>query len=168
MLIFQNIIRFILLALIQLVILNHVSLGPVVIYIYILFFLFLPTNMNKVWMILIAFAVGLFFDLFNNMMGFHAFACPIVALSRILFADKFLSSAESEVRETPSFHTTSFQRYAVFSFVLIAIFYIAFFLVEVFDGTHFWQTFFSLLLSVLATWLLGLAYQSLFLKPKEK
>ena len=95
-LIIRNIIRFVVLMVLQVVIFNQVSLwGYVLPMLYVLFVLMLPTGMNKIALLLIAFATGLTEDLFCNLLGFHACACTVVALCRILFADKILTRNET-------------------------------------------------------------------------
>ena len=94
--------RFVLLMALQMLVLNHVYLGGYVMpMLYVLFILMLPTDTGRIPMLLIAFGTGLLVDVMNNMLGFHALACTVVAMLRILFADRILTRGEPVTIEKP-------------------------------------------------------------------
>lgn len=80
----KNIIRFILLILFQVYILNQIP--PlhqfIVPYIYFLFILWLPFNINHFWLLILAFAFGLSLDFFTGTYGLHAAPCVLIAYIR--------------------------------------------------------------------------------------
>jgi hypothetical protein len=83
---------------IQLLVLNHVYLGGYVMpMLYVLFVLMLPTDMGRIPMLLTAFGTGFLVDVMNNMLGFHALACALLAMMRILFADRILMLKNGKV-----------------------------------------------------------------------
>ncbi|NNF81959.1 MAG: rod shape-determining protein MreD, partial [Flavobacteriaceae bacterium] len=82
----QNIIRFILLVLIQVLVLNNINfLGYINPYIYILFILLYPIQNNRLLFIFLSFLLGLFVDIFLDSGGVHAAASVFIAYFRPLF-----------------------------------------------------------------------------------
>lgn len=166
--IIQNVERFVALILAQLLILNNVNIsGFAIPYLYVLFILMLPTDTPRNWMLLLSFLCGLSMDIFSNMLGFHSFACTLVAMMRILFADKILTRNEGVTITTPSIHTVNPQSYIVYLLVLLLIFYFTFFLLELFDRHEMWQILLSAVLSTILTGLLALMVQFLFIKRNK-
>ncbi len=79
----SHITRFIVLILVQVLILNHVNfLGSLNPYIYIIFILLAPININKSLFLLLSFILGLTIDMFGDSGGVHAAACLIIAFFR--------------------------------------------------------------------------------------
>lgn len=80
----KNIIRFVLFILVQVYVFNQVPpiqqfVKP---YIYFLFILWLPFNMNRTAQMLIAFIFGLTFDYFSGPPGLHTIPCVFIAYLR--------------------------------------------------------------------------------------
>lgn len=168
-LVIQNIVRFFVLMLVQILILNNVNLsGYAIPYLYVLFILMLPTNTGKIAMLLLAFLCGLTADIFSNMLGFHSFACTLVAFARILFADRILTRNEAVIIDTPSVYTVKAQYFISYLLVLLSIFYLTFFSLELFDSHGLFRLLLSTVLSTLLTVVLALLSQFLFIKrPHE-
>jgi len=81
--IIQNIIRFLLLVLFQVLVLNNIEfLGFINPYLYILFILSLPVQTPRWFALLLAFVLGLTIDTFSNTMGMHAFASVLICFLR--------------------------------------------------------------------------------------
>ena len=79
----KNIIRFILLILVQVFVLDQIRIHQMVTpYLYFLFILWLPFNINRSALLLIAFALGFTLDSFRHTPGFHAAACVLIAYIR--------------------------------------------------------------------------------------
>lgn len=80
----KNIIRFILFIVFQVFILNEVP--PlhqfIVPYIYFLFILWLPFNINRFLLLVVAFAFGMSLDYFAGTAGLHAAPCVLIAYLR--------------------------------------------------------------------------------------
>lgn len=80
----KNIIRFVLFILFQVYILNQIP--PlhqfIVPYVYFLFILWLPFNINRFWLLLISFLLGLTLDYFTGTYGLHAAPCVLIAYIR--------------------------------------------------------------------------------------
>ena len=80
-----NIVRFLVLVLIQVLIFNHVNfLGYINPYIYILFIAFFPVKNNRAILIFSSFLIGLCIDMFLDSGGIHAAASVFAAYIRPL------------------------------------------------------------------------------------
>ena len=160
--------RFALLILIQLLVLNQVYLGSYVMpMLYLLAILMLPTDTKRIPLLLIAFGTGLLLDIMNNMLGFHALACTVVAMMRILFADRILTRGEPVTISIPSIFSVSPQYFISYLLILLASFYLVFFTVELFGFRSFGGVLLATVCSTLATTLMAVLYQFIFLKKEE-
>ena len=159
--------RFVLLLLIQLLVLNHVYLGVYIMpMLYLLAILMLPTGMKRIPLLLIAFATGLLMDVMHNMLGFHAIVCTIVAMMRILFADRILTRGEPTVISAPGIHSVSPQYFISYLLILLSAFYLVFFTIELFGFRNFGAVILSTILSTIVTALLAVLYQFIFTKKE--
>ena len=166
-LVWQNIGRFLLLTLFQVLVLNNVYLGGyIMVMLYVLFILMLPTGMKRTALLLIAFATGLIIDTMNNMLGFHALACTVVAMMRILFADRILTRGEPTAIDRPSIYSVSPQYFISYMLILVASFYLIFFTVELFGFRSFGSVLLATIFSTVVTSLLAVLYQFIFLKKE--
>lgn len=140
-----NILRFIVLLLLQVVIFSRLDLfGFLNPYPYILFILLYPVNGNKAGLLVSAFFLGLILDMFLNSGGSHAVACVTLAFLRPTFF-KFSFGISYEYQTVKINERLSPER---FSFILISVVthHFILYLLEVFR--------FSLILDVLLRTLL--------------
>ena len=159
--------RFVLLMALQLLVLNHVYLGGYVMpMLYVLFIIMLPTDMRRIPMLLTAFGMGLLVDVMNNMLGFHALACTVVAMMRILFADRIITRGEPVTIETPSIYSVTPQYFISYLMLLLAIYYLVFYTIELFGFRSFGGVLLSTVASTLVTTLMAVLYQHIFLKKE--
>ena len=78
-----QIIRFLVLVLFQVLVINHIRLGGYVHpYIYLVFIMLLPFSTPKWQLLVLGFALGLTVDLFTGTPGLHAGATTLMAFSR--------------------------------------------------------------------------------------
>ncbi|MCR5445148.1 MAG: rod shape-determining protein MreD [Bacteroidales bacterium] len=167
-LVWRNIGRFVLLMLLQLLVLNYVSLGGYVMpMLYVLFILMLPTSMKRLPMLLTAFGTGLLIDIMAGALGFHALACTVVAMMRITFADRILTRGENVVVETPSIFSVTPQYFISYLLLLIGAFYLVFYTLELFGFRGFGGVLLATVCSTLVTTLLVVLYQVVFVRRKE-
>ena len=81
----QNIIRFVVLVLVQVLVLNHVQfLGFVNPYVYVLFILSLPVRTPRWLTLVLSFGLGMAVDAFADTLGLHAFACVLAGFLRMV------------------------------------------------------------------------------------
>lgn len=166
-LVWRNIGRFALLMLLQLLVLNHVYLGGYIMpMLYLLFIIMLPTDTPRIPLLLMAFGTGLLVDLMNNMLGFHALACIVMAMMRILYADRILTRGEPVTLSIPSIYSSSPLHFISYLMLLLGIFYLVFFTVEMWGFRSFGSMLLATICSTLATSLLAVLYQFIFLKKE--
>lgn len=159
--------RFVLLMAIQLVVLNHVYLGGYVMpMLYVLFVLMLPTDMGRIPMLLTAFGTGFLVDVMNNMLGFHALACTLLSMMRILFADRILTRGEPVTIEVPSIYTVTPQYFISYLMLMLGMFYLVFFTVELFGFRSFGGVVLATVASTVVTTLMAVLYQYIFLRKE--
>lgn len=156
----QNIFRFILLVLLQVLVLNNIQLlGYINPYLYILFILSLPYKMPRWLTLVLAFVIGLTIDIFSNTMGMHAFATVFVTFMRTGII-KLFTSIEEGNNPTPSFHTFGVSAYIKYIVLIILMHHTILFFLEAFSFVHFWIISTKILLSSLITILFVLGVQS--------
>ncbi len=156
-----NIIRFIILLLLQVIIFSRLDLfGFLNPYPYLLFILLYPVNSNRAGLLLAAFFMGLFLDMFLNSGGAHATACLVLAYLRPAFF-RFSFGVSYEYQTVKINDRLSPER---FSFILISVIthhFILFFL-ELFRFglilSILWRTLlttiFTLILSIIIIYLI--------------
>ena len=168
-LVWKNIGRFVLLMLLQLLVLNNVYMGGYVMpMLYLLFLLMLPTSMGRIPMLLTAFGTGLLVDIMAGALGFHTLACTVVVMMRILFADRILTRGENVIIETPSIYSVTPQYFVSYLLLLIASFYLLFYMLELFSFRGLGGVLLSTICSTVVTTLLAVLYQWVFLRRKEE
>ena len=164
----KNIIRFIILVLAQVLIIQNIELGRFIIpFIYVLFILMLPFETPKWLLLLSGFFIGLTIDLFYNTAGMHAAATVWMAYSRptvlALLAprDGYNSGAEPTIRY---FGMPWFLSYAS---ILILLHHFVLFYIEIFRFSEFFSTFFRVIMSSFFTLLLVTISQYFFHRNKN-
>ncbi|HHT23686.1 MAG TPA: rod shape-determining protein MreD [Bacteroidales bacterium] len=163
-LVLQNILRFILVVLVQIFVLDNIQfLGYVSPMLYILFILSLPIHTPRGGVLLLAFFIGLIIDMFNNTMGMHAFATVFAAFLRRPVFNLFVS-AEEMTNVTPSFRTFGVTGYVKYVVILVLIHHTVLFLVESFSFVNILLLTPKILISSLVTILLILGVMSFFRK----
>jgi len=159
--VFQNIIRFVLLMIVQIFVLNNIQLsGYINPYIYILFILSLPYRTPQWLTLILAFVTGLVVDIFLNTMGTHAFATVLMAFTRNGIIN-MITDFEKDENPTPSFYTFGVGVYIRYVVLLVFIHHTALFFLEAFSLAHFGIIIEKILFSSVVSILLILGIQSL-------
>ncbi|GAB1416438.1 rod shape-determining protein MreD [Paludibacter sp.] len=147
----QNIVRFIVLIIVQIFILNNIKLfGYINPYIYILFIFALPVRFSRPLSLLLAFILGLIIDSFSNTPGMHTFSTVLIAYLRNPVI-KLFTSIEEGANPEPSFYSFGIAGYIKYVVTLIIIHHFTFFLLEVFSFTGFSYTFLRIILNSIIT-----------------
>jgi rod shape-determining protein MreD len=129
-----NIVRFIILVLVQVLILSNINfLGYINPYIYILFIILYPIKNNRLLFMALSFLLGLSVDLFLDSGGVHAAACVTIAYIRpVLLKFSFGTIYE---HQTIKFSNTEFgQRFTYFS-IIVLIHHLILFSLEIFNSS---------------------------------
>ncbi len=152
-----HIVRFILLVLIQVLILNHINfLGFLNPYIYIIFILLVPINVNKSLFLVISFLLGLFIDIFSDSGGVHAAACTVITFIRpVVLRSVFGLSYEFQ---TVKLGNLGFGERFLYVTLMVLIHHIVLFSLEIFNFSHILlilkKTLFTSLFTIVVTLLI--------------
>jgi rod shape-determining protein MreD len=157
----QNIFRFIILVLLQVLVLNNIQfLGYINPYIYILFLLALPVQTPRWFSLLLGFFIGVIIDMFADTPGIHAFASVLIAFLRN-GTIKLFTAIEEGNNPTPSFYTFGVSAYIKYVVLLVFVHHTTLFFLEAFSFANFWIMFAKIILSSLVTIMIILGIQSL-------
>ncbi|HRH10034.1 MAG TPA: rod shape-determining protein MreD [Bacteroidia bacterium] len=167
--IFRNILRFILLLLLQVLIVQNINLGPYIIMLpYVLIILMLPFETQRVALMVISFFVGISLDIFHDSSGLHASACTLMGFSRH-YVLKFISPRDGyDIGVKPTVDDMGLAWYLRYAGTLILIHHFAFFYLEIFRFNEFFGTFLRVILSSIGTFLLVYLLQFLFYTGKKR
>ena len=146
----RNLIRFMLLIMVQVYVLNtiphlHQFITP---YIYFLFILWLPFNISRISLLITGFITGLTLDFFVMTPGLHAAACVLVAYARPFIINILTPKETSEFNyREPSPKSLGWTPYFVYIFVLTLLHHGYLTLLEWLS----FGTFLSFLIKIIAT-----------------
>lgn len=157
------IIRFVLLVLFQVLVLNNIRLGGYINpYLYVMFVLLLPYE-TPGWLLLVSsFLLGYAVDTFANTPGMHTAATVFIAFCRPLIIQIVVPKQANEPESYPSLASMGFQLFLTYSLILVFIHHIFLFLLEVFRFTDFFVTLFRAGISTAFTLLLIILTQYIF------
>jgi rod shape-determining protein MreD len=166
--IFKNIIRFILLVLLQIFVFNKIQLfGYLNPYIYILFILLLPLEIPKHFLLICAFFLGFSIDYLSNTIGINTISSLLIAflrsgLIRILSPRlDIIPGMQIGIRDF------GFKWIFLYSSILILVHHISLFFLEVFRFTEIIETLKRSLFSAIFTIIIVIISQYLFYRPKK-
>lgn len=132
---FLNIIRFIILILLQVLIFNQIKLFDFVTpYIYPLLILLLPFNINSIQKLFLAFGLGLCMDFFQDSGGIHAAATLVITYLRPVFLR--YSFGLSYDYQTLKFYNTPFRERLVYICLMLVVHHFVLFALEIFSFSH--------------------------------
>ena len=156
----KNILRFVLLILAQVYVLDRIHLHYMVTpYIYFLFILWMPFQLGRTAQMLIAFALGFTLDSFHHNPGFHAAACVLLAYVRPFLINMLIpqEGADNNYDEPSARSMGGFMPYMLYASVLTLVHHSWLFFLEAWQFGNFWyfivktlsSTFISLLLIII-------------------
>jgi rod shape-determining protein MreD len=144
----RNIIRFVVLVLVQILILNNVQIsGYIIPNFYILFILLLPFETPKWMLLLLAFTLGISVDLFTQTPGMHAAATVFMAFLRPGVLEMSAPRDGYESGSFPRIYYFGFQWFLRYAAILILAHHLVLFYIEVFRFAEFFSTLLRVLLS---------------------
>ena len=144
----RNIMRFVLLILIQILIVNNIEFsGYIIPYIYILFILLLPFETPK-WVILITgFLLGFTMDIFMNTYGIHTTSTVFIAFIRPSILKILAPRDGYETGTYPRIFYYGFWWFIRYSAVIIIIHHSLLFYLELFSVTNIFPNLIRVILS---------------------
>lgn len=161
-----NIIRFVLLVLIQVLIFNQLNFfGYINPLIYVLFFYWYPIRENRAIFILVSFLLGLLIDLFSDTLALHTMVAITLAYARPLTM-RFCFGANFDFQGFTFKNSTRVQR-ITFLFILIIIQHVIYFSFEILSFSHILLILQKILFTSLATFILCILLSSLFATDNE-
>jgi hypothetical protein len=163
--ILKNVLRAIAFILIQVTIIKQLDLGSFINpFLYIICILMLPINMNKGWVIFIAFVVGLITDMFYNTMGMNAAACVFMAYCRPRVLRFYAPKGEYEATARPTIESLGLIWSISYFGTLVFLHHLVLFFLEALTLSSFFITLAKVLVSGAVTLLLILVSQILMQK----
>ena len=164
----KNIIRFVVLVLVQVLILNNIQIsGYINPYFYVLFVLLLPFNTSKVLLLISAFLLGLSVDLFTHTIGVHAAATTFMAYLRPGVINLLTGNKEIEPDMKPNIFDMGFAWFFTYSLILVFSHHLVLFYLEIFRFDEFLQTMLRVLISTAISLVLIIISQYLFRGSKK-
>lgn len=165
----RNIIRFIVLLLIQVLLLNNIKfngyLNP---YFYILFILLLPKETPK-WLLLVsAFFLGFGVDIFMKSIGINAAATVLVAFIRPSLIKYLSTGKDIEPNMQIGIKSFGFRWFFLYSLILIFVHNFVLYFLDIFSFNEILLTFYNILLGTIITLSLVIIIQYLFYNIKKK
>ncbi|MEO6405322.1 MAG: rod shape-determining protein MreD [Ferruginibacter sp.] len=161
----KNIIRFVFFIFFQVFVLDKIHLHQMVTpYLYFLFILWLPFNINRTMLLVIAFITGFTIDSFHHHPGFHAAACLLVAYFRPFLVNILIPKEASETNyDEPSVKSLGgIPAYLFYVAFLTFIFNAWLFLLEAWQFGNIWYFLAKTLLSTLVAIMLIIITELLF------
>ncbi|MEW6468526.1 MAG: rod shape-determining protein MreD [Bacteroidota bacterium] len=165
----QNSLRFILLVLIQVLILNNIQLsGYLNPFLYVLILLMLPFETADWVVMLLAFMLGLLLDMFSDTLGLHTSACVFLAYARKSVLRYMAPREGYESGKKPNFRDMGISWFFIYAGILVFAHHLVLFYLETFRLNDFFSTFFKVILSSAFTLLTIFIAQLLFVTPRER
>lgn len=165
----SNLIRFIVLVLVQVLILNNVQLnGYINPFMYILFIMLLPIETPGWLLLLLSLAMGLTIDMFSNTLGMHAAASVFIGYlrPRIIRSIAPRDGYESETNLNVS--GMGLRWFISYTIIMVLLHHSVLFFIEAFSFVEFFSTMFRVILSSTLTILLIIISQYLFTRNKAQ
>jgi len=165
-LLLSNSVRFILLVLIQVLLLNNINfLGYINPYLYVLFVLLLPLNLSQYKVLFFSFLIGLSVDFFEDSGGVNAAATLVIAYLRPAIL-KFSFGVSYEHQNIKYYQTPVSQRLSYIS-LLVFVHHFVLFSLEIFNYSHIILILKKTLYSSIFTILLVLLITAFFQKKRK-
>ena len=115
------------------------------------------------WLLLIiAFCIGLLIDTFEDSQGMHAAALTLMAMIRAGWLQLISPQTGFEKLERPGIFQIDFVWYLRYALPLISIHHFAYFMIQAFDFTDFFQVLLKTLLSALISSVLVILFELMF------
>ena len=166
----KHIIRFALFIMVQVFVLDNIHLHQMLTpYIYFLFILWLPFNMGRTQLMLIAFVLGLTLDSFRHHPGFHTAACVLIAYVRPFLINLLIPQEGADTNyDEPSFKSMGgMVPYMIFTGILTFIHHGWLFLLEAWQFGNIWYFLVKTVLSTLLSLLLILITELMFVRKQR-
>lgn len=165
--ILANILRFLLLLMLQVLVLDHLDVadGLITPYLYVLALLMLPFELPAWAALLIGAATGLLMDVFSSTPGMHMSACIVMMYARMHLLAMIAPREGYEYGLSATVPSMGLTWYFTYSGLLILLHHLWLFFVEMHSFDRFFGTFLRALLSAAFTLALCILAQFLTSRP---
>jgi rod shape-determining protein MreD len=161
-----NIVRFIILVLLQVLLLNNINfLGYVNPYLYVMFLVLYPFNTPQSLFLVVAFLLGLSIDTFEDSGGINAAACLFIAYIRPAILR--FSFGVSYDYHSVKFYNTPMEVRLGYILIIVVLHHLVLFTLEMFSFSHILLILKKTLFSSVFTTILVLVSLTLF-KPRQR
>ena len=167
--VFNNIIRFVLLVVLQVMVLNKISfygfLNP---YVYILFIFLLPFETPGWLLLTLSFVTGFTVDIFSGTMGLHTAAAVFAGFVRPGVVKLVGEKPDYDITTQPTMREMGFKWFLAYAATMTLLHHLVLNYIDVFSFREFWQTFFRVILSSVFSLIFILLLQFIFTSRKER
>lgn len=164
---FENIGRWVLLMLVQVLVFNNIYLGEIYNpYIYVLIVLSLPIELSALMILFIGFFTGFILDIFTHTLGLHTMAFTFLAFLRPFVLRLVAPRDGFEFGAKANLESFGWARYIIYSVVLILAHHLLLFIMEGFSTGMVWVITQKVVLNTLLTFSMVILLQS-FSVPKS-
>ena len=164
-----QIIRFVILVLFQVLVINHIRLGGYVHpYVYLVFIMLLPFNTPKWQLLVLGFVLGLTVDFFTGTLGLHAGATTLMAFCRPSIISLISGNQKFENIPEPKQGPLDGMWFFRYVLCLVLIHHFALFFLESFSFRLIGQVLLRIVLSVPVSIFLIMMIFYIFKSEKKK
>jgi len=164
----KNIIRFVVVVLFQVLMLNNLNFGGYAYPAFYIYFILLLPFETAGWVLLLSsFFLGLSVDFFTNSLGMNAAASVFMAFCRPGILSLLRSKREYELGFAPGIKDLGFGWFVSYALILILIHHTILFSLEVFSFSGILQTILRIVLSSVITLILAILAQVLFYRTTK-
>ena len=121
-------------------------------FLYIILIITLPKKTPKWFLLVFAFQLGLFIDLFSNSLGYHSTACVLIAFLRPIIIEFIIANNIINEFDQIKMQKLGFKSFIIYSFILILIHHTTLFFLEYCDV----KILFSIILKIVISSLISL------------
>lgn len=165
----RNSVRFFILLLVQVLIVQNINLTSyIILFPYILFILMLPFESNKHLVLFVAFVTGICIDYFYDSSGIHTSACTAIGFLRH-YVLKYIAPRDGyDIGVAPTIQDMGLEWFIRYAGTLIVAHHFLVFYLEIFRFTEFFSTLLRVLLSSLGTFGLIYLIQMIFIERRGR
>ncbi len=166
--IISYIVLFVVLVLLQVMVLNHISvMGYGIPLLYIYFILVLPASLSPNWVVTLGFLLGLTIDLFCDTPGMNALASTVTSAVRQPMLSMYISREDVPVA-VPSAHSLGMGVFLKYALVMVLIQNVLIYTIEAFTIFHYLTLLLKIVSGTFLSFILIIGIESLKLSKSEK
>jgi hypothetical protein len=167
--IIRNSLRFVLLILLQVIIVQNINLGAyIILFPYVLFVLMLPFEANKHLVLFVSFLLGVVIDFFYDSSGIHTSACTLIGFVRP-YVLKYIAPRDGyDIGVSPVVQDMGMEWFIRYAGTLIVLHHFFVFYLEIFRFSAFFGTFLRVILSSIGTFGIIYALQLIFVSNASR